>query len=100
MLQQSLSNYSDAYIHVKGTTTIPNTVTAAVVNNSISEVNNTQVDNTKDTDVVRLVYNLIEYSDISFTSGSLQQCYRDEPDLEKISCVVDFPVDDNKFKEK
>ena len=105
ILKQSLCNYSDAYIHGKGTITIPNTGTAAVVNNSIRKINSAQVDNTKDTDVVRSVYNLREYSDISFASGSLQRCYRDKPALDKTGCVLDFPVDDNncvsfKFKEK
>ena len=40
--------------------------------NCISEINNTQIDNTKDIDMVMLMYNLIEYSDnYSKTSGSL-----------------------------
>ena len=29
----------------------------------ISEINNTQIDNTKDIDILMLMYNLIEYSD-------------------------------------
>ena len=38
----------------------------------ISEINNTQVGNTKDIDIVMPRYNLIEYSDdYSKTSGSL-----------------------------
>ena len=42
--------------------------------NCISEINNTQVDNTKDIDIAMLMYNLIEYSDnYSETSGSLWQ---------------------------
>ena len=59
MLKSSLCDYSDAYIHVKGTITIPNTVTAAATNNRnkkvifkncapftdwVSEINNTQKD--------------------------------------------------------
>ena len=37
-------------------------------------MNNTQVDNGKDTDIVMPMYNLIEYSDnYSKTSGSLWQ---------------------------
>ena len=71
MLKSSLCDYySDAYAHVKGTITIPNTGTAADPNNknnrdikiifkngtpftdSISEINNTQVYNAKDVDVV------------------------------------------------
>ena len=31
MIKSSLCNYSDAYIHVKGTITIPNTATAGEV---------------------------------------------------------------------
>ena len=41
---------------------------------SISEINNTQINNAKDTDIVMPMYNLIEYSDnYSKTSGSLWQ---------------------------
>ena len=45
----------------------------------ISEINNRQIDNAKETDVVMSMYNLIEYSDnYSETSASLWQYYRDE----------------------
>ena len=45
----------------------------------ISEINNTQIDNCKDTDIVMPMYNLIEYSDnYAKASGSLWQYYRDE----------------------
>ena len=92
MLKSSLCDYSDAYIWVKGTITI--TVAGAdaaarqaderdkdVVfkncapfTNCISEINNTQVNNTKDIDIVMPMYNLIEYSDnYAKTSGSLLQ---------------------------
>ena len=80
MLKSSLYDYSDAYIHVKGTITVNNTAAegAAANNNNkkvifkncapftnyISEINNTDVDNAKDLDIVMLMYNLIEYSDI------------------------------------
>ena len=38
----------------------------------MSEINNSQIDNTKDTDVVMLMYNLAEYSENYLeTSGSL-----------------------------
>ena len=79
MLKSSLCDYSDAYILVKGTISVNNTVAAdtAVSNgdkkvifknctpftNCISEINNTQVDNAKDIDIVMAMYNLIEYSD-------------------------------------
>ena len=88
MLKCSLCHYSDAYILVKGTITVNNTATAdadanntnkkviikicAPFTNCISEINITQVDNTKDIDIVMPMYNLIEYSDnYSKTSGSL-----------------------------
>ena len=70
----------------------------------MSEINNTQVDNAKDTDVVMPMYNLIEYNDsYSKTSGRLWQYYRDEPALD-IKKNINFPADNNgisfKFKEK
>ena len=88
MLKSSLCDYSDAYIRVKGTITVNNSVVApAGANNAnrkvmfkncapftvcISEINNTQVDNAKHIDIVMPMYNLIEYSDnYSKTSGSL-----------------------------
>ena len=46
----------------------------------ISKINNTQIDNAKYIDNVMPTYNLIEYSyNYSKTSGSLWQCYRDNP---------------------
>ena len=87
MLKSCLSDYSDANIFVKGMT-VPN-MTAADVDagndnkkvifkncamfiNCISEINNTQVHNTKDIDIVMPTYNLIGYSDnYSKISGSL-----------------------------
>ena len=82
MLKSSLCDYSDAYIHVKGTITVNNTAAADVdANNTnkkvtfkncapftkcISEVNDTNVDDA--------MYNLKYYSDnYSKTSGSLWQ---------------------------
>ena len=77
ILKSSLCDYSDAYIIVKGTITINNTADTDANNtdkkvifkncspftNCISEINNTQVDNTKDLDIVMPMYSLIEYSD-------------------------------------
>ena len=62
VLRSSLCDYSDAYILVSGTMTIPNTGTAANPNNRksiiiktcapftacINEINNTEIDNAKD----------------------------------------------------
>ena len=69
VLKLSLYDYSDAYILVTGTITVPHTGTAASPNNRknikinnctpftdcISEINNTQIDNAKDTDIVMLL---------------------------------------------
>ena len=90
MLKSSLRDYSDAYIHLRGTITVNNAAAGdADANNTnekvifkncalftkcIIEVNNTNVDNAKDIDIVMPMYNLIEYSDnYSKTSGSLWQ---------------------------
>ena len=98
MLKSSLCDYSDAYILVKGTITISGSGADAAARqadkrdkgvafkncapfiNSISEINNTQVDNAKDIDIVMPMYNLIEYSDnYAKATGSLWQYFRDEP---------------------
>ena len=96
MLKSSLCDPSDAYILVKGTISVNNTAAevAAVNNNDrkvifkncapftncISEINNTQTDNTKDIDIVMPMYNLIEYSDsYAKTTGSLWQYCKDIP---------------------
>ena len=68
MLRSSLCDYSDAYILVKGNTTVDNTVAdGAAANNTnkkvifkncapftncISKINNTQIDNTEYIDIV------------------------------------------------
>ena len=112
MIRSNLCYYSDAYIHVKATITIPNTVAAAApVNitnrkvifkncvrftNCISEVNNTQVDDAQDTDMAMPMYNLVEYSDVYLkTSGSLWQYYKDEPTLDNSNNIVVFPSNNN-----
>ena len=76
ILKSSLCDYSDAYILVSRTVTVaeqargnPNNVDKKVVfkngapfTDCISEINSTQIDNTKDIDVVMPMYILIEYS--------------------------------------
>ena len=99
MLTSSLCDYGYTYIPVTGTITITGDATnenpkgaderdkEVIFENRtpftecISEVNNTQTDNTqKDIDVVMPRYNLIEYSNnFTKTSGTLWQYYRDEP---------------------
>ena len=97
MLKSSLCDYCDAYILVEGKiiTGAGDDVAArqaderdkgiafkncAPFTNCISEINNTQIDNCKDIDIVMPLYYLPEYSDnYAKTSGSLWQCYKDEP---------------------
>ena len=97
ILRSSLCHYSGAYILVTGTITI----TGVEVDNTAkrleernkrsnierlcsiywlaSKIDNTQIDYTKDLDVVMSMNNLIEYIDnYSKTSESLWQYYRDK----------------------
>ena len=78
MLRTSLCDYSDAYVLVSATITVPNTVAAGAATNNrkeiiikncasftncIGEINNIQIDNAKDMEIVIPMYNLIEYND-------------------------------------
>ena len=118
-IRSSLCDYSDTYILVKGTITVPNTAAAgAAVNNinkkvifkncapftdCITRMNNTKVDDTQKTDVVMPMYNLIEYSvAYSKASGTLWQYYRNEPALDNNGNNIDFPTNNNSasFKSK
>ena len=94
MIRSNLYDYSDAYIHIKETITVPNTGTATAPNNRnkkvifkkcapftnyIGEINKTQVDDAYDIDLVMPMYNLIEYSNIySKTLECLRRYYRDD----------------------
>ena len=107
MLKSSLCDYSDAYILVKGTITVNNTVAAdadanntdkkvifkncAPFTNYISKINNTQVHNVKDIDIVMPMYNLIEYSDnYAKTFRSLWQYFKDIPAVDNNNAIVNF----------
>ena len=111
-IRSSLCDYSDTYILVKGTVTVPNTAAAgAAVNNTnkkvvfkncapftdcITEINNTHIDGAQNIDVVMSMYISIEYSNAySKTSGSLWQYYRDEPTLDNNGNIIDVPDDNN-----
>ena len=75
MLTSNLRNYSNVYILVKGTITVANTAVQGQLDNainkkvrskhlvpfvnSISRINNTQVDNTHEINVVMPMYNLL-----------------------------------------
>ena len=57
----------------------------------ITEINNTQVDDTQKIDVVIAMYDFIEYSDpYSKTSGRVYQYYTDGPTLYKNGNIIDF----------
>ena len=103
----SFCDYSDAYILVKGTITVTNTAADAATANNInkkvicknvapftncmSEINNTQIDNSKDIDIVMPMHYLIEYSDnYAKTSGSLWQYCLDIPALNDNNEIVNF----------
>ena len=109
MLKFSLCDYSDAYILVKGTSSVNNTAAqGAAANNTnkkiifkncapftncISEINNTQIDNAKDIDIVMPMYNLIEYSDnYAKTTGSLWQYCKDIPARNANDEIIVFDV--------
>ena len=97
MLISNLWDYANSYIHIKGTITITGAGDDAGARRAdernkevtfkncvpftkcISRINNTDIDNAHDTDIVMLMYNLIDYSDnYSKTSGSLWQYYKDD----------------------
>ena len=107
MPKSSLFNYSEAYILLKETISVANT--AAIVANAnnknkklifkyfasftdfICKINNTQIDNTKDIDLVIPMYNLTEHgSNYSKTSGTLRQNDRDERTLTPADDIDDF----------
>ena len=96
MLKCSLCDYSDAYVLVKGTIAVADTLaTGTAANNTnkkvifkscapftncISEINNTQVENAKDIGIVMPMYNLIEYREnYSKKSRKLWQYCKDIP---------------------
>ena len=98
MLRSNLCDFSDAYIFVKQNITITGdgnddaakradernkgviSKNSAPFVKCISRINNKEIDNAKDIDIVKPMYNLIEYSDnYSKTSGSLWQYYKDDP---------------------
>ena len=92
MLRSDLCDYSDAYVRVKGTTTVTNPnnnvnfdrrltfKNNAPLISCVSKINGELVENAEDLDIVIPMYNLLEYSkNYEKTSGSLFNYYRDEP---------------------
>ena len=98
VLKSSLCDYSDAYIRPKGNVTVNNQQLQVLIKiiqiaytNCMSQINNTQIDNAKDTDIVMSMYNLIEYSDnYSKTSGSVWQYCKDIPAVNNNGNIVEF----------
>ena len=90
MLRSKLSNFSDAYVVVKGIITFTNPDNAkrnkavtfknnAPFINCGSSITGVQIDNAEDLDVVMLMYNLLEYSkNYKKTTGTLWNYYRDK----------------------
>ena len=92
MLRSSLCDYSDTYVLVSGTIRVAALAAGEENNgmqvvfkncvpftNCISERNNTEIDDTKEIEVVMAMYNLTEYSNNYLkTSRILWQYYRDE----------------------
>ena len=92
MLRSDLCDFNEAYVVVKGDTTVdaPNNAkkekkkkAGAFKNNApfincISKINGIKIDNAEDLDVVMPMYNLLEYSkNYRKTTGSLWNYYRD-----------------------
>ena len=89
MLRSDLCDFNDVYI-VKGTITVTDPDNAKRNNsvafknnapfiNCISKINGIQIDNAEDLDVVRTMYNLLQYSQNYWkTTGSLWNYYIDE----------------------
>ena len=90
MIRSSLCDYGDVYIFVKGIT-VPKTAAqdgdvkntnkkvifkdCAPFTSCKTEINNIQVDNTKDIDIVMPTYNLIEYSNNAIIIRRHQEVY-------------------------
>ena len=94
MLRSYLCDYSDAYIVVKGDTTLTKTNERGIIGirnrflvfknngsftNCISKINNVLIDNAEDLDIAMPMYNLLEYSEnYRKTTGSWWNYYRDK----------------------
>ena len=121
MLKSSLCDYSDPCILVSGRIKInaePDNVNEAnkwkgkgskevIFKNCApfiectSEIDNIQINHTKDLDIVMSMHNLIKYSNnYSKSSGSFWKYQKDEPSLNNDSNIVDRPGNSVLFKPK
>ena len=111
MLRSDLCDYSDAYILVKGKTTVTKGENndanndaydkkLALKNNApfiscISKINGILTDNAEDLDIVMSMYNLLEYSkNYRKTTGSLFNDYRDEPNSGAVG-IINYSIKDS-----
>ena len=107
-IESSLSDYSDAYILVKGNINSGGNDTKATFKNCApfrkyrAEINETFIDEAEHVNIVIPMYNLIEYSDnYSDTSGSLWHFNRDEQSQENNGNLFDLSADySSSFKYK
>ena len=107
MLKSSLCDYSDAYIIVKRTITVPCTSNKKINANNVgkkvifencasftkrtSEINNAKIEDAKDIDIVMPMLDSIVYSDYySKTSGNLLQYCKDTAAANNNGDIVDF----------
>ena len=107
MLRSDLCDYRHVYIVFKGTITVTDPNNAAFDQKvafkhnvpfiiCILKINNTLIDNVKDLDIVMSLYNLLEYGkNYSKTSGSLWNCYKDEPNS-GTERKINYPIKDSK----
>ena len=114
ILNSILCDYSDAYILVSGTISVEKLAASrgnkgievvfkncALSTDCISKINNAQIDNAKDINLEKPMYDLIEHRDYySKTSGSLWQYYRDGPALTDVDGLDNFPGNSPSFKFK
>ena len=88
MLRSDLCDFSNAYIVVKGTTTVTNP------DNNVYDKK--IIDNAEDFDVVMPMYNLLEYSkNYSKTIGSFWNYYRDDPNNGAVG-NISYSIKDSK----
>ena len=107
-IESSLSDYSDAYILVKGNINSGGNDTKATFKNCApfrkhrAEINETFIDKAEHVNIVIPMYNLIEYSDnYSDTSGSLWHFNRDEQSKENNGNLFDLSAEySSSFKYK
>ena len=101
VLKSNLNDYNNAYIPVRGDTTIAGNIEApvgfqncATFAKCITKINGTKIDDAKDVDLVKVIYIFLEYSsNYSDTMGSLWFFSKDDA-----ANFNDYITDDDKIK--